>query len=99
MDIEILNWSTRVTTTAIQPETVKPNDSISFKKAQATHTLICDKNGSQVEAGVYHRHELNPGDGVDGPALIIEPQTTTLVSQDFSAVIDAAYNIILTCEE
>ena len=36
-----------------------------------------------------------PGDHLSGPALIIEPQTTTFVSADFSANMDGGGNIWL----
>ena len=44
----------------------------------------------------YRRESLKPGDFVIGPALIIEKQTTTLVSPGFDATLDRIGNIVLT---
>jgi len=45
---------------------------------------------------VIDRASLASGDQVTGPALITEPQTTTLVSRDFTAQVDAGGNLVLT---
>jgi N-methylhydantoinase A len=39
-----------------------------------------------VDARVYQRDALEPGDRVDGPAVIIESETSTIVTSRFSAV-------------
>ena len=53
-------------------------------------------SGKPIEAAIALREALNPGDHLDGPSLIVEPQTTTLVSADFGAQIDGNGNIWLT---
>lgn len=50
----------------------------------------------RVEYALFDREALAPGDRVEGPALIIEAQTTTVVTARFDARIDAAGNIVLT---
>jgi N-methylhydantoinase A len=39
---------------------------------------------------------LVPGDRLNGPALIIEGQTTTVVGPRFDAVIDEGANIVMS---
>jgi N-methylhydantoinase A len=51
-----------------------------------------------VNAAIYDRGALHPGDTLAGPALIVEPQTTTLVSAGFIAAVDAGRNLVLTRE-
>ena len=58
--------------------------------------ITCDLTGKQVDAGIFHRAALQPGDRISGPALVIEPQTTTLVSSDFAAQVDGVGNLVLT---
>jgi len=58
--------------------------------------ILCDVTGEWREAEIHDRGVLTPGDHLDGPALIIEPQTTTFVSADFSAHVDGGSNIWLT---
>jgi N-methylhydantoinase A len=48
-----------------------------------------------VQAAVHDRALLSPGDTITGPALIVEPQTTTLLSADFTASIDAGGHIVM----
>jgi N-methylhydantoinase A len=48
-----------------------------------------------VDAAVFDRAALEPGDYLCGPALIVEPQTTTLVSADFTARVDGDGNLLL----
>jgi N-methylhydantoinase A len=49
-----------------------------------------------VEARVIARDALTTGSRLAGPALIQQPDTTTLVEPGWSGVVDAADNIILT---
>ncbi|MDG1431014.1 MAG: hydantoinase/oxoprolinase family protein [Paracoccaceae bacterium] len=96
MTIEILNWSLDVSSAA---KPIEQYPEISQKKpvmAPEYRTILCDVTGKMREAGVFDRDALKPGDSVSGPALIIEPQTTTFVSADFSAHVDGGLNIWLT---
>ncbi len=95
MAIEILNWSVRVSS---RPAPISPTGAVPRRreiKPQQRCTVLCDFTGDEVEAGVYKRSFLEPGDTLSGPALIVEPQTTTLVSADFTAVVDADGNLLL----
>ncbi len=49
-----------------------------------------------VEARVLRRDALPAGFRFAGPALVQQPDTTTLVEPDWSGVVDEAGNIILT---
>ena len=57
--------------------------------------IYCDVDASLKKALVIERHNLKSGNEVLGPALIVEPQTTTMVATDFRAKIDAEANIWL----
>ncbi|MCZ6588243.1 MAG: hydantoinase/oxoprolinase family protein [Alphaproteobacteria bacterium] len=95
MIIEILNWAVRVSTVAqTLPPMVQP---IKTRQPEPRHSrpILCDVTGATVPAAVFYRCELGPGDRLCGPALIVEPQTTTLVSRDFAAQIDGAGNLLL----
>ena len=64
--------------------------------AMRSRAILCDVTGETVEAAVFDRAALRPGARVAGPALIAEPQTTTLVSRDFRAEVDGDGNLLLT---
>jgi N-methylhydantoinase A len=96
MTIEILNWAVRVSTVP-RSTTITAKAGVSRVASPATHrTIRCDETGVPIRTAVFERGALGPGARLDGPALIVEPQTTTLVSADFSAAVDPAGNLILT---
>jgi N-methylhydantoinase A len=95
MQIEILNWAVQVATPdAVVPELLA-TPAVNTMTPLETRPIICDVDGQTKLAGFVARADLEPGDRVCGPALIHEPQTTTLVSADFSAHVDAIGNLIL----
>ena len=62
---------------------------------QKSATITCDVTQQSVQAASVHRADMQPGDHLEGPALIIEPQTTTLVSADFAAQMLADGSLLL----
>lgn len=99
MTIEILNWGLSL---ASQPPELARTPSApepTKVKAKETTTIHCDVSGTSTQAAIYDRAYLPVGAHIPGPALIIEPQTTTLVSVDFFADLDGAGNIWLTQKE
>jgi len=95
MEIEILNWSVQVATLKRDVPTLPETPPLNTITPEQTRPILCDVAGNFKEAGFVRRDGLKPGDRVRGPALISEPQTTTLVSADFSAHVDAIGNLIL----
>ncbi len=95
MQIEILNWSVRVATLDDDVLTVPDTPPLTTIVPTDTRPIICDLDGTTKQAAFVARADLKPGDRVTGPALVTEPQTTTLVSADFSAHVDAIGNLIL----
>jgi N-methylhydantoinase A len=49
----------------------------------------------RYEAAVYHRHDLLAGQHVDGPAVVEQDDTTTLVPAGFRAAVDAFGNLVI----
>ncbi len=95
MAIEILNWAVRVATLEEAVPHVPDTPPLTTIKTGDTRPIICDVDGTAKDAAFVARADLKPGDHVQGPALVTEPQTTTLVSADFSAYVDASYNLVL----
>lgn len=95
MQIEILNWAVRVATPDSKIPDLPVTPSLTTITPAETRPITCDVDGNAKQAGFVPRDSLAPGDRVCGPALITEPQTTTLVSADFSAHVDAIGNLVL----
>ena len=96
MTIEILNWGVSVASPSLPPEALPKNTAWRQLAAPQTRQIICDLTGQTVTAGFFERAKLRSGDQITGPALITEPQTTTLVSADFTAEVDPHGNVWLT---
>ncbi|MEP1208564.1 MAG: hydantoinase/oxoprolinase family protein [Rhizobiaceae bacterium] len=99
MEIEILNWSVTVSTLNRQLEKTVHQTETKLAESAEFRSIICDVTGGEIEAKVISRGDLEPGDFVSGPALIIEPQTTTLVSADFTATILGDLTIAMQSKE
>ncbi|GAB7550418.1 hydantoinase/oxoprolinase family protein [Cupriavidus sp. SK-3] len=55
------------------------------------------RNGnSALQAEIIHRESLSPGDVFDGPAILEQPDTTTLVPDGWQGNVDPVGNVILT---
>ena len=52
--------------------------------------------GEVLPTNFYRREALRPGNQIVGPAIVTEFSATTVVPPDFSAVVDAYQNLILT---
>jgi N-methylhydantoinase A len=58
---------------------------------------VVDPASGEVRAfGLFDRETLRPGDRFAGPALIVERETTSVVSPAFDGAIDGHGYIILT---
>ena len=96
MTIEVLNWALSISS---HPPGLDSYPSTAARQAAiptGKRSILCDGAGTWREANTYDRAALMPGDQLSGPALIVEPQSTTLVSADFSAEMDGGGNIWLT---
>jgi N-methylhydantoinase A len=49
----------------------------------------------RFEAAVYHRHDLRAGQHLDGPAIVEQEDTTTLVPAGFRATVDPLGNLVI----
>ncbi|MBL6947307.1 MAG: hydantoinase B/oxoprolinase family protein [Rhodospirillales bacterium] len=65
--------------------------------ALARHPVWAD--GAYRDAPFYDRETMNPGDHVDGPAVIIEPVATTVVEQGWRAEVTAHDHLVLSRRE
>ncbi len=101
MVIEVLNWSVRVSSPCQPPAPTSQAKASRTPTPASIRDIRCDVTDETVAAGLFHRADLQPGDSVCGPALIVEPQTTTLVSRDFSASMTGNRSLVLTrlCEK
>ncbi|NIV17662.1 MAG: hydantoinase/oxoprolinase family protein [Woeseiaceae bacterium] len=97
VDIEVLSWT--LTISAPSPRGAIEQGEVDARSAPgpiAHQSLYDPVAAGRVDVPVYLRDELQPGVRIDGPALITEDQTTTVVTSIYDASIDAQHNIVLT---
>ena len=58
--------------------------------------VTCFMDGMTRQVPLYDRHELASGFSLNGPAIIVDPVSTTVVEPDWHLEIDRIGNIILT---
>ena len=64
--------------------------------APATTRAVFDPAlGQEVETAIVPRDSLNPGDCVIGPAVIVESETSTVVTSPFDAVVQSDGTLLL----
>ena len=59
---------------------------------RARHT----ESGGEFEWTIYERDLLKAGNALEGPAIVEEPSTTTLVAPGQRLVVDELGNMVLT---
>ena len=95
LDLEIVSWSVEVTTVPTVPARPEPSPPAPPPPARGARPVLDPGTGETVEAAVYRRAEFAPGASVDGPALIVETDTTAVVSTAFAASVDALGTIVM----
>lgn len=96
IDIEALSWTLTISEPARQVvSTIDDGAALSLASMPGRQALFDPGEECAVEAQVYLRETLHPGDRVQGPALITEDQTTTVVTSAWVAEIDKRGHIVL----
>ena len=86
LDIEIMTWSVQVRSRLDEASPVASVKTERVLTADETRRIFDAREQRFVDATVYHRDELAPGDRVDGPAVIIERETSTIVTSRYRAI-------------
>ncbi|QHJ01436.1 hydantoinase/oxoprolinase family protein [Xylophilus rhododendri] len=96
LPIEILTW--RVSVATLMPAVPPGGDIAPIGAAQPSgHRDVLDPGEGRVRShALYRRPDLRPGHTLQGPALIVEDETTTVVSPAFDAHIDGHGYIVMT---
>lgn len=95
LEVEALTWTLSIATARPLPKPAK-DPAKTAAPAPVGHREVLDPaSGRRENAAIHERTALKPGMSLDGPALIVEDGTTTVVPQDFSARINAVGQIVL----
>ncbi|MEM7253029.1 MAG: hypothetical protein AAF493_16560 [Pseudomonadota bacterium] len=90
LEVEVITW---VLTLATVTRAVMPVTEPAPKApptAIGTRLLFDPRAERSVDAAVYERTELMPGMSIDGPAVVVETETATVVPTSFSLRVTAS---------
>lgn len=94
--VEFLTWTVTVST----PEPEAPAPLAPVKDAAAStdrrREVFDPASGKLENLPAFRRADLAPGATLEGPALVVEPQTTTLVPSGWRAAVAATGHLMLT---
>jgi len=94
--VEAIGWSVRVATPRATVDRVQRVAASRDVAADRTRRVYDTTSESTTDAGVVQRHALAVGDRVVGPAVIVETQTTTLLSSTQQAVMQPDGCLLVT---
>jgi N-methylhydantoinase A len=95
LEIEVVTWTLALAQRRERPEPSIPPAPAGSAKAAGTRRIIESETGESVTARVHVRSDLGPGVTVNGPAVILEDGTTTIIPSGRHARIGADSEIII----
>jgi len=96
LDVEVLSWTLTVKSVVPEPELAPEAAARPAPAPRGRREIFDSATEKTVEAPIYARADLEPGCKIEGPALIVEDQTTTVVSSSFEAGVNSLGYIVLT---
>jgi N-methylhydantoinase A len=96
LDVEVLSWSLRLATVGAPVMRCPPPPSDHIASPADRVEVVDPLSGKLERIALHNRSELTPGATIAGPALIVEDETTTLVTKRFTARIDALGSVVMT---
>jgi len=97
VEVEILSWVTLLSAPRpAEGETVLPAPEPHAPEPARSRPVFDPETGEFIEVAIHERGHLRPGALIRGPAVIVEDETSTVVTQMFDARVDAFGYIELT---
>ncbi len=94
--IETVSWAVRVASEQEQPEMLELIARKNTVEASRTRPIFDPVSRAIVESAVMERDSMSPGDAVNGPAVIVEQQTTTVLGSHHVAVMQSDGTLLVT---
>ena len=94
--IEAVSWSVRVASVQERPDVLELTDEGKAIDVANMRPIFDPVTGHDLDSGIVERDGLQTGDVVSGPAVIIEPQTTTVLGSHHQAVMQSDGTLLVT---
>ena len=96
LDVEVLSWTLALSTTAPAFDFTAGDEDVEDASIAREGWMYDPVLNAVVTAPRFARETLSPGTVVDGPAMIVEAQTTTVVTSTFTATVSPRGDILMT---
>ena len=96
LQIEVVGWSVKVTSPRPEIEKTITVGSESIVTSNFKRVIYDPSKDSEVNASIFERENLTPGDCVMGPAIIVEDQTTTWISSEKKSTVQQDECLLIT---
>jgi N-methylhydantoinase A len=87
LDIEVISWSVKASSILPPVDRVNNPTESSLAKPVGTREIFDAKLGKNVQADIIERAGLSAGTRIIGPAIVVERETSTLITSSFDAVV------------
>ena len=99
IDIEIVSWSVKVSEKPSHHTTHELTVGSAVHFSSRARDVFDPMRNAGVPSQIISRNDLNAGDRVEGPAVIVERETSTVVTSSFDAVLQVDGSILLRTKE
>jgi len=99
LEAEVLSWALSVSTEVESPKTLAQVPAREALTPSTKRSVFDPGSGDFIEATVYRRDALDPGMRIEGPALVVEDETTTVIPPTFTLSVNALGYLILQRSE
>ncbi|RQR32352.1 hydantoinase/oxoprolinase family protein [Burkholderia sp. Bp9143] len=99
LDIEIVSWAVKASSPLPPVERLKLVEGLDPVSTPKTRQIFDAALHRSVEAAIVERSALGVGETVVGPAIIVEPETSTLVTSSFNATVQPDGCLLVTSKE
>jgi N-methylhydantoinase A len=90
VEVEVLSWVLLLSAPVPGETTAEAPMPASYSPEPArTHPVFDPETGEFIDVAIHQRGDLGPGAFIPGPAVIVEDETSTVVTRLFDARIDA----------
>ena len=96
LDVEVLSWTLALSSAAPAFLFAAGNEDVEDASIRREGSMYDPVLNAVVTAPRFARETLSPGTVVDGPAMIVEAQTTTVVTSTFTATVSSRGDILMT---
>ncbi|MCB1510169.1 MAG: hydantoinase B/oxoprolinase family protein, partial [Hyphomicrobiaceae bacterium] len=98
--IEIMSWAVHVSNTVPAPELLPSVDATeSAPTDRPTRSIIDPETRTAANFQLHDRATLQPGQSLQGPCVVAEAGTSTIVAPGFDAHVDTAGALVLTARQ